>query len=200
MPKRLKTLDLLGIAMGKHPERELDDSDLRALEMIRSAVETIRGDANDPVPTGVIRNAKALSSELPKPPSWFDRAVATVLTPLFDDRPQLAMGLRGTDLRQCTYAAGNLRLDLEVEVTNHSGTTTDEPGNVDTHVRGQIDGEKPLEVAVPVAVFVAGTDRMVASTVTEQDGRFDLHLPSGEYEFAFRLNDDLQSIGRIEIP
>ena len=194
MPKRLKTLDLLGIALGKHQNQDLEAVDLRTLEMIRSAVETIRTDAHDPVPSGVIRKADALKSQLSKPPTWFDRAVAIVLDPLFDDRPQLAFGLRGNDLRQCTYAAGDLRLDLEVEVA------IEDPGDGDSLVRGQIDSEKPLEDAVPVAVFIAGTDRMVATTMTEQDGRFDLVLPPGEYEFAFRLNDDLQSIGRIEIP
>ena len=200
MAERLTTQDLLAIAMGEMPAPQLGERDRQALEMIRSTVATIRGDAADPVPAAVIERAKKLSSELPKAPSWFDRAAAVVLSPLFDDRPQLALGLRGDDLRQCTYAAGDLRLDLEIGLVDSEPTSGGEAQEQTTRVRGQIDGETPLEAAVPVVVFVAGTNRLVTSTLTAPDGRFDLFLPPGAYEFAFRLGADLQSIGSIEIP
>ena len=168
------------------------------LQMIRTTIDTIGSDALQPIPEQVVRDAIALGRELPKPPSWFDRAVATILKPLFDDRPQLAMGLRGTELRQCTYAVGDLRLDLEVEPLEESDS--DRLIGSMSIVRGQIDAEFPLHEHIAVAVFIAGTDRMVASTITEPNGRFDVRLPPGSFEFAFRVNDDLQSIGLVEIP
>lgn len=200
MAQRLTTLDLLAIAMGEDTQEEIGEPDRQAIEMIRSTVETIRGDITDPVPSSVVHRAVKLSAELPKAPSWFDRAVAVVMNPLFDDRPQLAVGLRGDDLRQCTYAAGDLRLDLEIGLVDSEAANSEEAEEQGTRVRGQIDGEKPLETAVPVVVFIAGTTRLVTSTMTAPDGRFDLFLPPGAYEFAFRLDEDLQSIGSIEIP
>lgn len=196
MPERLNTTELLAVALGERAEGDLAAEDVRALTMIRSTIETIRLDATDPVPQAVLERAHSLASELPTPPSWFDRAVAVVLAPLVDDRPQLAFGLRGDDLRQCTFAANDLRLDLEVEVEISDETSGDEA----TRVRGQIDAEQSINSPVEVAVLIGGTERLVTSTTTEADGRFDLLLPPGDYEFAFRIDDSTQTIGRIEIP
>lgn len=188
---------LLEIALSDAPEPVLNDEEARKLQMIRSIIETIRGDALDPVPASLVRSASALSQTLPTPPTWFDRAVAKILAPLFDDRPQLALGLRGEDLRQCTFSCGDLRLDLEVESPAQTDSDTEEDTS---RIRGQIDAESPLVSAIPVAVFIADTDRLVTSTTTQDNGRFDLLLPPGEFEFAFRLDNETQLIGRIEIP
>jgi len=188
---------LLEIALGETPEPSLSPADQRTLQMVRSVVETIHQDALDPVPASLVTSARSLSALLPAPPSWFDRAVAKILTPLFDDKPQLALGLRGNDLRQCTYSCGDLRLDLEVEAPSASST---EPGQESSRIRGQIDSEQAQGASVPVAVFIADTKRLVTSTNTQKNGRFDLSLPPGVFEFAFRLDDSTQLIGRIEIP
>ena len=194
-------LDLLAYALGEAGDQPLNADQQRAVEMIQSTVSTLRGDALDPVPSTVVRDACDLASELPQAPTWFDRAVAVILNPLFDDRPQLALGLRGDDLRQCTFSAGDIRLDLEVTpATGDSGSLRDPDAKNLTHIRGQIDGEQELDAAVPVVVFIAGTSRVVRSTLTAKDGRFDLSLLPGEYELAFKLNNDVQSIGRIEVP
>ena len=188
---------LLEIALGEAPEPTLSPEDARTLRMIRSMVDTIGHDARDPVPASLLKSASALSTSLPQPPSWFDRAVAKLLTPLFDDRPQFALGLRGHDLRQCTFSYGDLRLDLEVEAPD---TSMMESESISSRIRGQIDSEESLVAPIPVAVFIADTKRLVASTTTKENGRFDLTLPPGEFEFAFRLDSETQMIGRIQIP
>ena len=87
--------------------RDLAEALARSIGMsspdgLESAIKSIREDALDPVPAEVLRKAAALASELPTAPTWletFDRLAAKILTPLFDDGPSLAMGLRGDDLR-----------------------------------------------------------------------------------------------------
>ena len=196
MSEASKTGQLLAIAMGEATSEGLNEDELRSVSMIRTMIETIQGDVADPVPAGVITHASALSSALPKPPSWFDRAVAVVLAPLVDDRPQLAFGIRGDGLRQSTFAADGLRLDLELQEDDGE----DPIGQGASRVRGQIDSEDAVLDRVDVAVFLHGTDRVVATTTTEPNGRFDLVLPPGDFDLAFRLDENTQTLGRIEIP
>jgi len=189
------TADLLQIALGKTSDVDLGKDDAKTVAMLRSLMSTVRGDALDGVPSKVINAATDLIGTLPKAPLWFDRAAAILLAPLFDDRPRLAAGLRGHDLRQCTYSSGDLRLDLEVE----SPVDPTSPSG-DCRIRGQLDSEVPLTTAVPVAIFLANTDCLVTSTETTQDGRFDLTLPAGVFDFAFRLGNATQLIGRLAVP
>lgn len=189
------TAQLLQMVLGEASEPSLSDGEAKTLAMLRSVVETVRGDALDSPPSRVLNAATDLLGTLQQAPTWFDRAAATILSPLFDDRPRLAAGLRGHDLRQCTYSSGDLRLDLEVE----SPVDQSAPTN-DSRIRGQLDAESPLVDAIPVAVFLADTDRLVTTTMTAADGRFDLVLPAGVFDFAFRLDDVTQLIGRLAIP
>lgn len=188
--------DLLEIALGGNSIEDLPASDATAVRMIRSLVETIHLDHVDPVPSAVISRARGLSSELGAAPNWFDRALAVVMAPLFDDRPQLALGLRGSELRQCTFGVDGHRLDLEVEPLEDDDPNSSQP----TRIRGQIDGEEPIEVGIDIAVLFAGTDHVAATATTRQDGRFNLVLDAGEYEFAFKHGERTLTIGRIEIP
>ena len=187
----------LDIALGEDPPGVLDPRMEQTVAMARTMIETIRNDQLDPIPRETLKRAMDLARELPRQPSWFDRAVALVLEPLFDDRPELAAGLRGNDLRQCTLAIGDIRLDLEIRVSEDVPGKNSEPN---TQIRGQIDAERPLESTIPVVAFVADTNHVAAETVTRSDGRFDLDLPPGEYEFAFKLDGETQVLGRMEIP
>ena len=187
----------LKIALGEKPAGELDPQMQQTVAMARTMIETIQNDQLDPIPMATLKKAMDLARELPRQPSWFDRAVALILEPLFDDRPELAAGLRGNDLRQCTLAIGDVRLDLEIRVSEDIPGRNSEPN---TQIRGQIDAERPLESTIPVVVFVADTNHVAAETVTRSDGRFDLDLPPGEYEFAFKLDGETQVLGRMEIP
>jgi hypothetical protein len=191
-----KTPDLLKIALGDGSTEGLKQAEASTVDMIRSVVQTIHLDHLDPVPTAVIQRGKNLAGELGRLPSWFDRALAIVMTPLFDDRPQLALGLRGGELRQCTFGVDGHRLDLEVELLEDDDPTSNKP----TRIQGQIDGEAPLTDPIEVAVLFAGTDHVAATAITRTDGRFNLVLDQGEYEFAFRLVERTLTIGRIEIP
>lgn len=188
--------NLLKTALGEESPEGLPPEQARFVRMIRTAIQTIRLDQLDPVPESVLGAAHALGSELPVIPNWFDRAVAIVMAPLFDDGPRLAHGLRGNELRQCTFATDEHRLDLEVVMAPDDDPEA--PGN--THLHGQIEGEQDTPDGVEVIVLVGGTDRVAATTKTEADGRFDLLLPPGTYEFAFRFNDQTLSIGSIDIP
>ena len=187
----------LHIALGETPAGDLDPEMKQTVAMARTMIETIRSDHLDPIPMATLKKAMALAGELPRQPSWFDRAVALILEPLFDDRPEMAVGLRGNDLRQCTLAIGDVRLDLEIMVSEDVPGENAEPN---TQIRGQIDAERPLDSTIPVVVFVADTNHVAAETATRSDGRFDLDLPPGEYEFAFRLDGETQVLGRMEIP
>ena len=187
----------LDIALGEDPPGVLDPRMEQTVAMARTMIETIRNDQLDPIPRKTLKKAMDLARELPRQPSWFDRAVAMGLEPLFDDRPELAAGLRGNDLRQCTLAIGDIRLDLEIRVSEDVPGKNSEPN---TQIRGQIDAERPLESTIPVVAFVADTNHVAAETVTRSDGRFDLDLPPGEYEFAFKLDGETQVLGRMEIP
>ena len=187
----------LQAALGVQQPENPDPCSEKRVQMIQALMETLRLDAIDPVPHSVIKAGNALGENLPKAPSWFDRAAAMLLEPLFDDRPRFEPGLRGGDLRQCTYAVGEFRLDMEIECSSDLDENSVEP---QTRVRGQIDGEQALEPEIPVVVFMAGTRNVAATTTTRDGGRFDLALPAGEYEFAFRLDHETQVLGRMEIP
>ena len=187
----------LQAALGDRSPNTLDSGTEKRVRMIQSVMDTLRMDAVDPVPKSVMKAGHALAEHLPKAPSWFDRAAALLLEPLFDDRPRFELGLRGGDLRQCTYAVGEFRLDMEIECSGDLAEDSVEP---QTHVRGQIDGERPLAPEIPVVAFVAGTRHVAATTTTRDGGRFDLTLPAGEYEFAFQLDHETQVLGRMEIP
>ena len=197
MTERSDISAALQAALGDRPQENLDSGSEKRIRMIQALVDTLRMDALDPVPKSVIKAGHALSEHLPKAPSWFDRAAALLLEPLFDDRPRFELGLRGGDLRQCTYAVGEFRLDMEIEC---SGELADDSVEPLTKVRGQIDGEQALPPDIPVVAFIAGTSHVAATTVTRDGGRFDLTLPAGEYEFAFQLDHDTQVLGRMEIP
>ena len=216
MAEHSDIMTALDIALGEDPPGVLDPRMEQTVAMARTMIETIRNDQLDPIPRKLLhrsqrylhdqidpipretlKRAMDLARELPRQPSWFDRAVAMVLEPLFDDRPELAAGLRGNDLRQCTLAIGDIRLDLEIRVSEDVPGKNSEPN---TQIRGQIDAERPLESTIPVVAFVADTNHVAAETVTRSDGRFDLDLPPGEYEFAFKLDGETQVLGRMEIP
>ena len=188
--------DLLEIALGGSSIEDLTPSDASAVRMIRAMVETIHLDHVDPVPSAVISRARRLGSELATAPNWFDRALAVVMAPLFDDRPQLAMGLRGGELRQCTFGIDGHRLDLEIEPIEDDDPNTSQP----TRIQGQLDGEEPIDEPIDVVVLFAGTNHVVATATSKNDGRFNLVLDAGDYEFAFRLSSQTLTIGRIEIP
>lgn len=168
--------------------------------VIRSVIGTLRDDATDPIPDSALEAAADLASRLPRPPSWletFDRLAARLMAPLFDDGPALAHGLRGDDLRQCTLSVDDLRLDLEIEA---EAAASDDPTRSRVAIRAQIDAETALDGPVEVAVLRCEDDRFVASTRTDEMGRFDLELVAGCYEWLFRLSDGREARGTIEVP
>ena len=170
------------------------------VDLLRLVMETIRQDALDPISGEAVRRASALQAELPRRPTWletFDRIASRVLSPLFDDGPALATGLRGDDLRQCTLGVDDLRLDLEIET---SVGRTDAQGRVLVVLRGQIDAEFDLGGAVDVAILQSDPDRMIGVLKTDDTGRFDVELPQGRYDLVFRLVDGSTLVGTVDVP
>ena len=167
---------------------------------LESAIKSIREDALDPVPAEVLRKAAALASELPTAPTWletFDRLAGKILTPLFDDGPSLAMGLRGDDLRQCTLGVDDLRLDLEIEV---DAVLKDSQGKLIAKIRGQLDGEIGLGGPVEIVVLEPESEQMLGTVRTDGNGRFDLNLSAGRYDLIFRLKNGKTVMGTIDVP
>ena len=192
--------------MGQSPTtRDLAEALARSIGVsnpdgLQVAIEAIREDANDPIPSEVLRKAAALATELPKAPSWletFDRLAASILSPLFDDGPSLAIGLRGDDLRQCTLGVDDLRLDLEIEVDS---VRKDSQGKLIARIRGQLDGEIGLGGPVEIVVLHPESELMLGTVRTDENGRFDLNLSAGRYDLVFRLKDGKTVMGRIDVP
>lgn len=192
--------------MGQSPTtRDLAEALARSIGVsnpdgLQVAIEAIREDANDPIPSEVLRKAAALATELPKAPSWletFDRLAASILSPLFDDGPSLAIGLRGDDLRQCTLGVDDLRLDLEIEVDS---VRKDTQGKLIARIRGQLDGEIGLGGPVEIVVLHPESELMLGTVRTDENGRFDLNLSAGRYDLVFRLKDGKTVMGRIDVP
>ncbi|MFM1832633.1 MAG: hypothetical protein RLZZ461_949 [Planctomycetota bacterium] len=180
--------------------KQLAGDDQSVGPIIRSAIETLHRDASDPVPAEVLARARGLAVDLPRPPTWletFDRLAARVLAPLFDDGPALAMGLRGDDLRQCTMAIDDFRLDLEIEV---DVARHDEEGRTLTVVRGQLDVDLSVDGEIRIAVLDAVTRACVTHASLGSDGRFDLVLPEGRYDFVFAFPDGGSIVGTVEVP
>ena len=69
----------LDIALGEDPPGVLDPRMEQTVAMARTMIETIRNDQLDPIPRKTLKKAMDLARELPRQPSWFDRAVALVL-------------------------------------------------------------------------------------------------------------------------
>ena len=185
--------------------RELAEAIARSIgapnpDGVEIVIGAIRDDALDPIPPETLRKVAALASELPKAPSWletFDRLAASILSPLFDDGPSLAMGLRGDDLRQCTLGVDDLRLDLEIEVDS---VRKDSQGKLIAKIRGQLDGEDGLGGPVEIVVLHLESEQMLGTVRTDENGRFDLDLSAGRYELVFRLKDGKTVMGTIDVP
>jgi hypothetical protein len=188
---------LLSLALEGGDETGLSTSQRSALSRLKEVIETVRLDAANPVPAGVMERAKLLESRLPRPVSWLDRTVAFVMNPLLDSLQQPEPGLRGHELRQCTFETEGYRLDLEIaqpEIENESGAQSE------IEVRGQLDSEYPMNFPLRVALIRKGSNASVLTLETTDDGGFVFQAPVGIYEIAFELSTGKQMIGSIELP
>ena len=188
---------LLSLALDGGDQSDLSDQQQAALGRLKQVIETLRLDAADPVPEQVLERARALESRLPRPVSWLDRTVAFVMNPLLDSLHRPELGLRGHELRQCTFEIEGYRLDLEIAQPDSK------PGSdaqADIGVRGQLDSEHPMEFPLRVALLRHGSDASVLTLETSDDGRFAFEAPAGPYDIAFELATGKQMIGSIELP
>ena len=195
---RTELTNLLSLAMDGGDSTGLSEKDQRALDRLRQMLMTLRSDRADPVPDSVTTRAKALHTRLPSPVGWLDRTIAFVMNPLLDSLQQPQLGLRGQELRQCTFEIDGYRLDLEI-AQPRSGTTPN-PDHQEIDVRGQLDSEQAVSYPLRVALLRKGTSASVLTMETTDDGRFDFTAPSGSYELAFEITSEKQMIGSIELP
>ena len=188
--------NLLSIAMDGGDTTGLSDQDKKALHRLRQMILTLKSDGADPVPKSILDRGKALHTRLPRPVSWLDRTIAFVMNPLLDSlQPQ--PGLRGQELRQCTFEIDGYRLDLEISQPAPTGSAGQD-SQID--VRGQLDSEQDLSFPLRVALLRKGTDASILTMQTTDDGRFDFSAASGTYELAFEITTEKQMIGSIELP
>ena len=188
---------LLSLALEGGDETGLSTSQRSALSRLKEVIETVRLDAANPVPARVMERAKLLESRLPRPVSWLDRTVAFVMNPLLDSLQQPEPGLRGHELRQCTFETEGYRLDLEIaqpEIENESDAQSE------IEVRGQLDSEYSMNFPLRVALIRKGSNASVLTLETTDDGGFVFQAPVGVYEIAFELSTGKQMIGSIELP
>ena len=188
---------LLSLAMDGGDSSGLSEEDQKALSRLRAMILTLQSDAADPVPQGVVERGKALHDRLPRPVGWLDRTVAYIMAPLMDSIQQPQLGLRGQELRQCTFEIDGYRLDLEISQPRQAGS---EDALQQIDVRGQLDSEQAMAYPLRLALLRKGTSASVLSMQTTDDGRFDFTAPSGSYELAFEITQDKQMIGSIELP
>ena len=194
---RTTLTNLLSLAMDGGDSSGLSDDERASLDRLKSMILTLRSDAADPVPGQVIERGKALHERLPRPVPWLDRAVAFVMNPLMDSLQQPQLGLRGHELRQCTFEIDGYRLDLEI---SQPKTGDFEDALPEIGVRGQLDSEQVVTFPLRLALIRKGTSASILDMETTDDGRFDFTAPSGSYELAFEIAEDKQMIGSIELP
>ena len=195
--QRTALTKLLSLAMDGGDSTGLSDEDQRALDRLRQMIMTLKSDRSDPLPESILERAKALHTRLPRQVGWLDRTIAFVMNPLLDSLHQPQLGVRGQELRQCTFEIDGYRLDLEISQPGQGGLV-DQAEEID--VRGQLDSEQEVAFPLRVALLRKGTDASVLAIETTDDGRFAFTAPTGSYELAFEITHDKQMIGSIELP
>ncbi len=167
------------------------------LRDVRDAIATSAAEAADPAPRALFERAFALSSRLPKVPSWLDRLKAAVLEPIEQGlaglaQPSLAQpALRGAGGGLQSFARADWRLDAAVERTA-DGTPA---------LRIQIEG--PVEsLSGEIALLDATSGRVLSEGMLDADGACALSLPSGSdavesVDVAFRTQGETFTVRGI---
>jgi len=172
------------------------------LRDVRDAIATSAAEAADPAPRALFERAFALSSRLPKVPSWLDRLKAAVLEPIEQGlaglgqpglgQPGLAQpSLRGAGGGLQSFARADWRLDATVERMT-DGTPA---------LRIQIEG--PVEsLSGEIALLDATSGRVLSEGMLDADGACALALPSGSdavesVDVAFRTQGETFTVRGI---
>lgn len=138
--------------------------------------ELLAAFAHEPSPSAeAVQRAQELRSLLPAAMSWFDRtrAVVATLVSSSESAPALAGVRYGGGSRQMSYAAGGVRIDIEV----------DELDSTHCEVHGQIAGERQPAGGVVALVQKAHFSPVAVSRIDER-GYFKLTASPGDYEIA----------------
>lgn len=157
----------------------------RVVDVLRGVAVAAPGKDYDP-PDHVIRLAKAIFPVRTRQNVLFPRLV-------FDSfRQPLPAGMRSQDrlARHALYEAGNLSLDLQLERDPGAGLIT---------LIGQLaDRESPETSTANMPVLLMAREKLVASTVCNQFGEFQLQYKSAPH---LRLSVPLPSAeARLELP
>lgn len=180
--------------------RDGSDGGTNMVEAYHAIISTIHGDRVDGVPAAVVRRASELFHEHRPVQSWwmeFDRTLARLLTSAVDDGPNLVMGLRGDDLRQCTLEFDDIRLDLEIQVDS---VTTRDGLHVEAMVRGQLDSEGELSLPIEGVALDHESQSFAGHITTDTVGRFDVSLPAGSYDLVFKDVRGRHLLGVVTVP
>ncbi|MCE2885594.1 MAG: hypothetical protein LW806_11945 [Planctomycetaceae bacterium] len=162
------------------------------LRDVRDAIATSAAEASDPAPRALFERAFALSSRLPRVPSWLDRLKAAVLEPIEQGLAGFAQpALRGAGGGLQSFARADWRLDAAVE-RMADGTPA---------LRIQIEG--PVEsLSGEIALLDATSGRVLSEGMLDADGACALALPSGSdavesVDLAFRTQGETFTVRGI---
>jgi hypothetical protein len=173
------------------------------LRDVRRAIVDARTEAADPPPASLFARAKALSSLLPTPPSWFDRMTATVLARIDGAADGFLGGfsavpaLRGpNDGALVTFAHANARLDLSA-ARAADGTTS-------LRIQLEIISDSG-SLAGEFLVLDAESGAVIASGPISADGAAVATLRAGEppsrrVEIVVRAPQEVLVASGLELP
>ena len=174
----------------------------RNAEFLRSLAAIASSETRWQVPAAEVRCARAIFAfQRPEKISRLPRILAHLVYDSFRE-PQSA-AVRGEQRlsRQALYEAGDFRLDLRLE---------QERGSVQGSLVGQIENYKdPTQRVASVPVFLSAGKHVVARTVSNEFGEFQLNYPSRTHlllhvpvlqEHGLRIEVPLQSLLAEQAP
>jgi hypothetical protein len=157
------------IAMGQHLDKSCEEC-VGALWVWESVREKAQNEKTYVPPMDLVRQAKGIAVLLTSRPKT--SVVAQLAQLVFDSFTQpLKAGVRGATMndRQLLYRAGNVAIDLRVEV---------KPGEVPVFLFGQILQEGHMERGEQlVEVSLLEGTQTLGRTTTNELGEFEMHVP-----------------------
>lgn len=196
--------ELIALAAGELDPAVATDVERRAardseaattLAMLRSSVETLRGDAALFPPLDMLERVRGLfrSNNIEAKPSLLDALKRIIGELVYDSRPQLALaGVRGSATAyQLAFECEAADVDIEIEPA----------AGAEKHgfrVRGQVSphGDSPAE---QVALAKPGTRSVLVSATPDEHGVFELETDGGRFDLLVRMPNELIVLADVVI-
>lgn len=164
-----------------------DSEAATTLAILRSSVETLRGDGGLFPPLDMLERVQALfqSDNTEARPSLLDALKQVIGELVYDSRPQLALaGVRGSATAyQVAFESEAADVDLEVEPAAGEQASG-------FRVRGQVSPHRdgPAE---QVALAQPGTRSVLVSAAPDEHGVFEIETSGGRFDLLVRMPNEL---------